>query len=47
MIEVEGKIINRLATILIDSIENHNYVDPKLEGIFHLKKSKLERSWLI
>jgi hypothetical protein len=38
MIEVEGNIINHLATILIDSREIHCYIDPKIVDGLHLDK---------
>jgi hypothetical protein len=47
MIEVEGKIINHPISILIDLGASHSYIDPKVVDIFHLMKSKLERSWLV
>jgi hypothetical protein len=48
MIEVEGKIKkNWLVSILNDSEASHSYIDPKIVEIFHLKKNKLERSWLV
>jgi hypothetical protein len=47
MIEVEGKITNHLVAILIDSREIHSYIDPKIVDRFQLKKSKLEKSWLV
>jgi hypothetical protein len=47
VIEVEGKIIHNLVSILIDSGEIHTNIDPKIVDRFHLKKSKLEKSWLV
>jgi hypothetical protein len=47
MIEVEGKIINHIFSILIDSKESHSYIDPKVVERFHLKKSNLEKSSLV
>jgi len=48
MIEVEGKIKKIwLVSILNDSEASHSYIDPKIVEIFHLKKKKLERSWLV
>jgi hypothetical protein len=47
MIEVEVKITNQPITILIDLGASHNYIGPNLVEIFHLKKSKLEISWLV
>jgi hypothetical protein len=41
MIEVEGKIINQLVAILIDSGESHYCIDPKIVDILHLEKTKL------
>jgi hypothetical protein len=46
MIEVEGKIINHLVSILIDLGAIHSYIDPKVVVRFHLKKSKHENSSL-
>jgi hypothetical protein len=45
MIKVEGKIINHVA-ILIDSGENHCYIDSKILDILHLEKSEVEKSSL-
>jgi hypothetical protein len=47
MIEVEGKIINKLVVILIDSGESHCYIDSKIVDRLHLEKSKLGKSSLI
>jgi hypothetical protein len=47
MIEVEGKIINQLVAILIDSGGSHCYIDPKIVDILYLEKSKLEKSSLV
>jgi hypothetical protein len=47
MIKVEGKIINHPIVILIDSGENHCYIDLKVVEKIHLKKSKLEKSSLV
>jgi predicted aspartyl protease len=47
MIEVEGKIINHLVDILIDSGASHCYIDPKIVDRLHLEKSKLEKSSLV
>jgi hypothetical protein len=41
MIEVEGKIINQLVSILIDSGGSHCYIDPKIVDRLHLEKIKL------
>jgi hypothetical protein len=43
IIEVEGKIFNKLIFILIDSRARHSYIYPKVVDKFHLKKSKLEK----
>jgi hypothetical protein len=43
MIEVEGKIINHLVSILIDLGAIHCYIDPKIVDRLHLEKSKLEK----
>jgi hypothetical protein len=45
--KVEGKIINNLVDILIDSGASNFYIDPKIVDIFHLDKSKLEKSSLV
>jgi hypothetical protein len=47
MIEVEGKIINHHVSILKYSGSIHCYIDPKIVYIFHLDKSKLEKSSLV
>jgi hypothetical protein len=47
MIEVEGKIINQLVAILIDSGEIHYYIDPKIVDRLCLEKSNLEKSSLV
>jgi hypothetical protein len=47
MIEVEGKIINHCVVILINSIEIHYYIDPKIVDRLHLEKSKLGKSRLV
>jgi hypothetical protein len=47
MIEVEGKIINQSAAILIDSGESHCYIYPKIVDRLHLDKSKLGKESLV
>ena len=47
MIEVEGMINNQTIAILIDSGASHSYIDPRMVEIFHLPRSKHEKSWLI
>jgi hypothetical protein len=47
MIEVEGKIINKPITILIDLGASHCYIDPKIVDRLHLEKSKLGKSSLV
>jgi hypothetical protein len=47
MIEVEGKIINKLVAILIDSRKSHCYIDPKIVDRLHFEKSKLGKSSLV
>ena len=47
MIEVECKIINNPVSILIDSRESHDYIDPKIVDRLHLEKSKLEKTSLV
>jgi hypothetical protein len=47
MIEVEGKIINQVVSILIDSGVSHCYIDPKIVDILHLEKSKLGKASLV
>jgi hypothetical protein len=42
MIEVEGKIINQLVSILIDSRVIHCYIDPKKVDRLHLENINLE-----
>ena len=46
MIEVEGKIINKPISILIDSREIHFYIDPKIVDRLHLEKIKLGKTSL-
>jgi hypothetical protein len=41
MIEVEGKIINQLVAILIDSRASHYYIESKIVDRLHLEKIKL------
>jgi hypothetical protein len=41
MIKVEGKIINHLVIILIDSGASHYYLDPKIMDRLHLEKKNL------
>jgi hypothetical protein len=47
MIEVECMINNQPFIILIDSGASHSYVDPRVVEIFHLSRSKHEKSWLV
>jgi hypothetical protein len=47
MIEVEGKIINHLVSILIDLGEICCYIDPKVVYRLHLEKINLEKSILV
>jgi predicted aspartyl protease len=47
MIEVEGKIINQPISILIDSGENHYYIDPEIVDRLQLEKSKLGKTSLV
>jgi hypothetical protein len=47
VIEVEGKITSQPIAILIDSGASHSYIAPDLIEIFHLKKHKHEKSWLV
>jgi hypothetical protein len=47
MIEVEGMINNQPFIILIDSGASHSYIDPRVVEIFHLSRSKHEKSWLV
>jgi hypothetical protein len=47
MIEVEGKIINQLVAILIDSGKIHCYINPKIVDRLHLEKSKLGKTSLV
>jgi len=44
---MEGKITNQPIAIVIDSEVSHSYIDPNLVEIYHLKKNKFERSWLV
>jgi hypothetical protein len=47
MIEVEGMINNQTIAILIDSVVNHSYIDPKMVESLHLPRSKHGKSWLV
>jgi hypothetical protein len=47
MIEVEGMINNQTLYILIDSGDNHSYIDPKIVESFQLSRSKHGKSWLV
>ena len=47
MIEVEGNIISKHVSILIDSGASHCYIDPKIVDSLHLEKSKLGKSSLV
>jgi hypothetical protein len=47
MIEVEGKILNNLVSILIDSVASHCYIDPNIVHILHLEKSKHGKASLV
>ena len=47
MIELEGKIINHLVSILIDSGARHFCIDPKIVDILHLDEINLENSSLV
>jgi hypothetical protein len=44
MIEVEGKINNHPVAILIDSQASHSYINSNIVEIFHLQKSKHNKS---
>jgi hypothetical protein len=44
MIEVEGKINNQPTTILIDSGAIHSYINYNIVEIFHLQRSKHNKS---
>jgi hypothetical protein len=47
MIEVEGKIINQLVVILIDSGSSHCYIDPKIVDKLNFEKIKLGKASLV
>jgi hypothetical protein len=47
MIEVESKIDNQPITILIDSGGSHSYINSNIVEIFHLQRSKDNKSWLV
>jgi hypothetical protein len=47
MTEVEGMINNQPFIILIDSGASHSYVYPRVVEIFHLSRSKHEKSWSV
>jgi predicted aspartyl protease len=47
MIEMEGKIDNQPITILIDYGASHSYINANIVEIFHLQRSKHNKSWLL
>ena len=47
MIEVEGRIDNKPISILIDFGASHNYINANIVEIFHLQRSKHNKSWLV
>jgi hypothetical protein len=47
MIEVEGKIDNQPISILIDSGAIHSYINSNIIKIFHLQRSKNNKSLLV
>jgi hypothetical protein len=47
MIEVEGKIDKKPITILIESGASHSYINSNIVEIFHLQRSKHNKSWLV
>jgi predicted aspartyl protease len=47
MIEVEGNIGKQPIVILIDFGANHSYINVTIVEIFHLQKSKHNKSWLV
>jgi hypothetical protein len=47
MIEVEGKIDNYPIENLIDSRAIHSYINANIVEIFHLKRSKHKKYWLV
>ena len=47
MIEVEGKIDNHPIEILIDYGAIHSYINGKIIEIFHLKRIKHKKYWLV
>jgi predicted aspartyl protease len=47
MIEVEGKILNNVVAILIDSGASHCYIDINIVDRLHLEKSELGKASLV
>jgi hypothetical protein len=47
MIEVEGNINNDPIAILIDYGAMHSYINTNIVEIFHLKRSKHKKTWLV
>jgi hypothetical protein len=47
MIEVEGKIDNNPISTFIDSRASHSYINSNIVEIFHLQRSKHNKSWLV
>ena len=47
MIEVEGKILEKPVSILIDSGSTLSYISPKLVDLCKMRKYDFEKSWLV
>jgi hypothetical protein len=47
MMKVEGKIDNHPIAILIDFGAIHSYINANIVEIFHLQRSKNNKSWLV
>ena len=47
MIEIEGKILNTLVSILIDPGACRSYVAPKIVDICKLGKVKHDKPWMV
>ena len=47
VIEVEGKIVEKSVSVLIESVSTHSYITPRIVEIYSFKKFKRNKSWLV
>ena len=47
MVEVEGKIVEKIVSVLIDLGSTHIYITPIIVDICAFKKLKHSKSWLV